>query len=217
MAESKEELNYLLKRVKEESEKSGLKLNIQKTKIMASSPITSWQIDGEKWKQWQIFSSWAPKSLRMAPAAMKLEDTWKESYDQPRQLIHKSRAIIANEGPCSQSYGFPVVMYRCEGWTVKKAECWRSDAFELWCWRRVFESSLDSTEIKPVNPKGNQPWIFIGRTDAEAATPILWLPDTTAKSLGKTLMLRKIEGKRRGWQKLDSITDSIDMNLGKLQ
>ena len=112
---------------------------------------------------------------------------------------------------------FPVVMYRCESWTIKKAECWRIDAFELWYWRRVFESPLDSMEIKPVNPKGNQPWIFIGRTDAEAATPILWPPDTTAKSLGKTLMLRKIEGKRRGWQKLDSITDSIDMNLGKLQ
>ena len=76
---------------------------------------------------------------------------------------------------------------------------------------------MDSMEIKPVNPKGDQSWVFIGRTDFEAATPILWPPDTTAKSLGKTLMLRKIEGKRRGWQKLDSITDSIDMNLGKLQ
>ena len=75
MAESKEELNYLLKRVKEESEKSGLKLNIQKTKIMASSPITSWQIDGEKWKQWQILFSWAPELLWMVTAAMKLKDT----------------------------------------------------------------------------------------------------------------------------------------------
>ena len=88
MAESKEELNCFLKRVKEENEKSSLKLNIQKTKIMASSPITSWQIYGEKWKQWQIFSSWAPKSLKMAPAALKLEDTWKESYDKPGQLIN---------------------------------------------------------------------------------------------------------------------------------
>ena len=88
MAESKEELNCFLKRVKEESEKSSLKLNIQKTKIMASSPITSWQIYGEKWKQWQIFSSWAPKSLKMATAALKLEDTWKESYDKPGQLIN---------------------------------------------------------------------------------------------------------------------------------
>ena len=125
MAENKEELNCLLMRVKEESEKSGLKLNIQKTKIMASRPITSWQIDGEKWKQWQIFSSWAPKSLQMAIATMKLEDTWKESCDKPRQLINKSRAIIANKGPCRQRYGFSsnhVQMWELdhkEGWVLK--------------------------------------------------------------------------------------------------
>ena len=71
---------------------------------------------------------------------------------------------------------FPVVMYGCESWTKKKAEHWRIDAFKLWCWRRL-ESSLNSKEIKPVNPKGNQSWIFIGRTDAEAETPILWLSD----------------------------------------
>ena len=75
MAESEEEVKNLLMKVKEESEKAGLKLNIQKTKIMASGPITSWQIDGEKWKQWQILFSWAPKSLQMVPAVMKLEDT----------------------------------------------------------------------------------------------------------------------------------------------
>ena len=75
MAESKEELKSLLMRVKEESEKAGLKLNIQKTKIMASGPITSWQIDGEQWKQWETLFSWAPKSLQMVTAAMKLKDT----------------------------------------------------------------------------------------------------------------------------------------------
>ena len=75
-AESKEELKSLLMKVREESEKVGLKLNIQKTKIMASSPITSWQIDGETWKQWQILFSWAPKSLQMVIAAMKLKDAY---------------------------------------------------------------------------------------------------------------------------------------------
>ena len=75
MAESEEELKSLLMRVKEENEKAGLKLNIQKTKIMTSSPITSWQIDGEEWKQWQTSFSWAPKSLRMLTAAMKWKDT----------------------------------------------------------------------------------------------------------------------------------------------
>ena len=76
MAESEEELKSLLLRVKEESEKGGLKLKIQKTKIMASGPIISWQIDEKKWKQWQIFSSWAPESLWMVTAAMKLKDTY---------------------------------------------------------------------------------------------------------------------------------------------
>ena len=85
MAESEEELKSLLMRVKEENEKAGLKLNIQKTKIMTSSPITSWQMEREKWKQYQILFSWAPKSLLTVTAAMKLKDTpWKESYGKPR-------------------------------------------------------------------------------------------------------------------------------------
>ena len=70
---------------------------------------------------------------------------------------------------------FPVVMYGCESWIIKKAEHQRIDAFELWCWRRLFESPLDCKETKPVNPKGDLSWVFIGRTDAEA--PILWAPD----------------------------------------
>ena len=86
MAESEEELKSLLMKVKMESEKVGLKLNIQKTKIMASGPITSWEIDGKQWKQCQTLFFWAPKSLQMVTAAMKLKDAtpWKESYDQPR-------------------------------------------------------------------------------------------------------------------------------------
>ena len=80
---------------------------------------------------------------------------------------------------------YPVFMYRCETWTIKKAECWRIDAFQLWCWRRLFESPLDCKEIKPVNPKGNQPWIFIRRTDAEAEAPILWPPDVKSRLTGK--------------------------------
>ena len=91
-AESKEELKSLLMKVKEESEKVGLKLNIQKTKIMASSPITSWGIDGETVETVSDFIFWAPKSLQMVIAAMKLKDTpWKKSYDQPRQHIKKQR------------------------------------------------------------------------------------------------------------------------------
>ena len=72
---------------------------------------------------------------------------------------------------------FPAVMYRCESWTIKKAECQRIDAFELWCWRRLFEIPSDCKEIQPVHPKGDQSWVFIGRTDVEAEIPVLWPSD----------------------------------------
>ena len=81
---------------------------------------------------------------------------------------------------------FPVVMYGCEGWTVKKAERQRIDAFELWCWRRL-ESPLDCKEIQPVYLKGDHSWVFIGRTDAEAETPILWSPHAKSLLIGKDL------------------------------
>ena len=85
---------------------------------------------------------------------------------------------------------FPVAMHYgmytgCDSWTIKKAKCWRIDAFELWCWRRLFERLLDSKEIKPVNPKGNKPWILIGRTDAEAETPVFWPHDVKSWLFGK--------------------------------
>ena len=90
--------------------------------------------------------------------------------------ILKSRDITLPTKVCLvKAMVFPVVMYGCESWTVKKAECRRSDAFELWCWRRL-ESPLDCKEIQPVHPKGDQSWVLIGRTDAEAETPILWPP-----------------------------------------
>ena len=90
-------------------------------------------------KQWQTLFSLAPKSLQMVAAAMKLKDacSLEESCDQPRQHIKKQRHHFANKGPPSQSYGFSSGMYGCESWTIKKAECRRIDAFELWCWRRL--------------------------------------------------------------------------------
>ena len=106
MAES-EELKSLLMKVKEESEKVGLKLNIQKTKIMAYGAITSWQIDGEAMETVTDYFFEAPKSLQVVTAAMKLKDTpWMESYDQPRQHIKKQRNYFANKYPSSQGYGF---------------------------------------------------------------------------------------------------------------
>ena len=114
---------------------------------------------------------------------------------------------------------FPAVMYGCEGWTIKKAECWRIDAFKLW-FREDSWESLGLYRNQTSNPKENQPWIFIGKTDAEAETPILWPPNAKSWFLEKTLMLGKIEGRRRrGWQRmrwLDDITNSMDMNLSPL-
>ena len=83
---------------------------------------------------------------------------------------------------------FPIVIYGCESWIIKKAKWQRIDAFELWCWRRLLvleKSPLDCKEIQPLHPKGNQSWVFIGRTDAEAETPILWPPDAKSQLIGK--------------------------------
>ena len=80
---------------------------------------------------------------------------------------------------------FPVVMYGCESWTVKKAEHWRIDAFELWCWRKLLKSPLDCKEIQPVHSEGDQPWDFFGRNDAKAETPVLWPPPVNSWLIGK--------------------------------
>ena len=112
-------------------------------------------------------------------------------------VIKKQRHHIANEGPHSQSHGFPIVMYICESWIIKKAEHRRVDALNCGAGEDSCESS-DSKEVKPVRPKGNQPWIFTGRTDAEAETPILGNLMQKANSLEKTLIVGKTEGKRRG-------------------
>ena len=131
---------------------------------------------GEKWKQWQILFSWAPESLQMVAVATKLNDTcsWKKSYDKRRQHIKKQRHPFADKGPYSQSCSFSsshVQMWELdhkEGW-VPKNWCFQTVVLE-----KTLKSPLDS-KIKPVNPKGNQPWTLIRRIDAEA--PILWPPD----------------------------------------
>ena len=111
--------------VNEDSEKVGLKLNIQKTKIMASCPISSWKIDGEIVETVTDFIFWAPKSLQMVIAAMKLKDAypWKESYDQPRQYIKNRDITLPTKVHLVKAMISPVVMYGCESWTIKKAEC----------------------------------------------------------------------------------------------
>ena len=102
--------------------------------------------------------------------------------------ILKSRDItLPTMGHLVKAIVFPEVMYRCESWTIKKAECWWKDAFNqrIVVLEKTLENPLDSKEIKPINPKGNQPWIFIGRTDAKVEAPILWLPDVNCRFIGK--------------------------------
>ena len=154
MVESEEELKSLLMKVKEESEKAGLKLNLQKTKVMAFSPITLWQIDGKQRKQWQTTF-----------LGSKITADGDRRHESKRHLL-LGRKAIANLDSILKNSGtillaivclvkgmvFPVVMYECESWTIKKSEHWRIDAFELFL-EKTLESFLDSKEIKPVNPK----------------------------------------------------------------
>ena len=142
---------------------------------------------GKQWKQWQTIFSWAPKSLQVVTATMKLKDTCslKESYGQPRQHIKKQRHYFADKGQSSQSYGFS--SSHVWMWELDHKESWSP---KNWCFwtvvlEKTLESPLDSKEIQSVHPKGNQSWILIGRTDAEAETPILWPPDAKNWLIGK--------------------------------
>ena len=123
---------------------------------------------------------------------------WKKSYHQPRHHIKEQRHYFANKGPSSQSYGFS--SSHVWMWELDYKESWVP---KNWCFwtvvlEKTLESPLDCKEIKPVNPEGNQSWIFIGRTDVAAEAPILWPHDTRTDSFEKTLMLGKIEGEG-GW------------------
>ena len=175
MAESEDELKSLVMKVKEGSKKAGLKLNIQKTKIMASGLIISWQIDGETVAD---FILGAPKSLQMVIAAMKLKDACSlEEKVWPRQNIEKQTHYFANKSQSSQGYGFS----SGHVWT------WESDYKKSWVLKnscfwaavldKILESPLDCKEIQPVHRKGDQSRVFILRTDAEAEIPIFWPPD----------------------------------------
>ena len=149
-------------------------------------------------------------------------DPWKKGYDKPKQCIKKLKHHFANKGPYSQSYGFSsghIWMWELdhEEGLVTKNWCFWTVVLE-----KTPESPLDCKEIKSVNPKGNQPWIFIGRIDAKAEASIVCPPDVKSwLTQEKTLMLGKTESKRRRGQQrmrcLDSITDSMHMNLSKLR
>ena len=140
---------------------------------------------GKQQKQWWTLFSWAPKLLQMVTADMKLKDTWKKSNDKLRQSIKKQRYHFAYKGPCSQSYDFS--SSHVQVWELDHKKGW---APKNWCFQivmpeKTLQSPLDCKEIKPVNPKVNQPLIFIGRTDAEADSPVLCPHDAKIQVIGK--------------------------------
>ena len=214
MAESEEEL-----KVKEKSEKVGLKLNIQKTKIMASGPITSWQIDGEtveivadfiflgsKIAADGDFSNEIKRHLLLGRKVMTNLDSILKSRDITLSTkVHLVKAMV-----------FPVVMYGCESWTIKEAECRRIDAFDLWCWRRLLRvlwtAKSNQSILKEISPGCSLEGLML-----KLKLHLM----RRADSFEKTLMLGKIEGRRRrGRQRmrwLDGITDLMDRGLGGLR
>ncbi|XP_060986766.1 stAR-related lipid transfer protein 6 isoform X1 [Dama dama] len=220
MAESEEALKNLLMKVKEESEKIGLKLNIRKTKIMASGPITLWQIDGETVAD---FIFWGSQITAEGDCSHEIKRRLFLGRKVRTNLdsILKSRDItLSTKVLSSQGYGFSRVMYGCESWTIKKAERQRIDAFELWCWRRLLRvpwttRRSNQSILKDISPGCSLEGLML-KLKLQYFGHLMRRTD----SLEKTLMLGKIEGgRRRGRQRmrwLDGITDSMDMNLGKL-
>ena len=210
-------------KVKEESEKAGLKLNIQKTKIIASSPITSWKIDGETVEILADFMFLGSKITADGDCSHEIKRCLLLGRKVMTNLdiILKSRDITLLTKVCLvKAVVFPVVMYGCESRTIKKAECQRIDAFELWCWRRLLRVPWTSRRsnqwiLKEISPEYSLEGLML-KLKLQYLGYLMWRTD----SIEKTLMLWKIEGRRRrGCQRmrwLDGITDSMAMSLSKL-
>ena len=198
----------LLMKIKEESEKVGLKLNIQKTKIMAYGPITSWQIDGETVAD---FSHEIKRRLLLGKKVMTNLDS----------ILKRRDITLSTNAHLVKAIVFPVVTYGCESWTIKKAEHRRIDAFELWCWRRLLRVSWTARRssqslLKEISPECSLEGLML-KLKLQCFGHLMQRTD----SLKKTLMRGQIEGRRRrGRQRmrcLDGITDSTDISLSKLQ
>ena len=210
-------------KVKEESEKVGLKLNIQKTKIVAFAPITSWEIDGETVETVSDFIFLGSKITADGDCSHKI---WclllRGKVVTNLDSILKSRDItLPTKVRLVKSMVFPVVMYGCESWTVKKAEYWIIDAFELWCWRRLLRvpwtaRRSNQSILKEISPGCSLEGLML-KLNLQYFDHLM----RRADSLEKTLMLGGIEGRRRrGWQRmrwLDGITDSMDVSLSELR
>ena len=224
MAESEEELKSLLMKVKEESEKAGLKLNIQKTRIMASGPITSWEIDGETVERVSDFILGGSKITadRDCSHEIKRHLLLGRKVMTNLESIFKSRDFsLPTKVRLVKAMVFPVVMYGCESWTVNKAEHRRTDAFELWCWRRLLRVPWTARRSNQSILKETSPGCSLEGLMLKLKLQYFGYFMQRVDSLEKTLMLGGIGGRRRrGRQRmrwLDGINNSMDMSLGKLR
>ena len=210
-------------KVKEGSEKSGLKVNIQKTKIMASGPITSWQID-ETMETVTDFIFLSSKITEDGDCSHEIKRHFLLGRKVMTNLdsIFKSRDInLPTKVHLVKAMVFPVVMYGCESWTVKKAECRRIDAFELWCWRRLLRVPWTARRSNQSILKEISPECFLEGMMLKMKVQYFGHLMQRVDSLEKTLMLGEIGGRRkRGRQRmrwLDGITDSMDVSLSELR
>ena len=223
MAESKEELKNLLMKVKQESEKGGLKLNIQKAKIMASGPIASWQIDGETMETVTDFIFLGSKITDESDCSHEIKRHWlvgRKAMTNLDSILKRRDIALSAKVRLVKAMVFPVVMYGCESWTIKKAERRRIDTFELWCWRRFLRlpwtaRGSDQSILKEIILEYSLEGLML-----KLKLQYFGYLMQRADSLEKSLMMGKIEGRRRrGRQRmrwLDGITDSMNVSLNRL-
>ena len=223
MAESEEELKSLLMKVKEESEKIGLKLNIRKTN-MASGPISSWEIDMETVETLSDFIFWGSKITADGDCSLEIKRHLLLGRKVMTNLdsILKSRDItLPTKVRLVKAMVFPVVMYGCESWTVKKPEHQRIDEFELWCWRRLLRVPWTARRSNQCILKEISPGISLEGMMLKLKLQYFGHLMRRADSLEKTLMLGGTGGRRRRGRPrmrwLDGITDSMDVSLSELQ
>ena len=199
MAESEEELKSLLMKVQEESEKVGLKLNIQKTKIMASGPITSWEIDGETVTDFIFLGSKITADIDCSHEIKRHLLLGRKVMTNLDSILKSRDITLPTKVHLVKAMVFPVVMYGCE---LDYKENWVPKSWCFWTvvLEKTLESPLDCKEIQPVQSKGDQSWVFIGRTDVKLKLQYFGHLMGRTDSFEKTLMLGKIEGgRRRGW------------------
>ena len=210
-------------KVKEESERVGLKLNIQKTKIMASSPTTSWEIDGETMETMTDFIFLSSKIIADGNCSHEIKRHLFLGRKAMTNLdsIFKSRDItLPTKVHLVKGMVFPVVIQRCDSWTIKKAECQSIDAFELWCWRRLLRVPWPARRSNQSILKEISPGYSLEGLMLKMKLQYFGHLMRRADSLENTLMLGKMEDSRRKERQrmrwLDGITDSMDMNLSEL-